>query len=257
MQRYATTSRGHRIYVNDDDPRGERLIAAGGDLNPGSLLLWNIALGAADWDLVVDVGVNYGEMLVGAELPAGAELVGFEPNLALHGPLARTLDESGIALDLRPHAVADRPGTARFVVDSDWSGTSSLHDERHDGTDRWQYRDVEVTTLDDVVRGRRSFCAKIDVEGFEREVVAGAEEALATVSDWLLMLEVAHMSRAFLAHLAERFSVFLMDLRTRRLIRVPGGNAQLADELLDGGWLYRQDCLLSSPAVARTLEAAA
>jgi FkbM family methyltransferase len=252
---YALTESGRRIYVDPDDPRAARLVAAHGDLNPNSLVLWQRALDAHPWDLVVDVGVNYGEMLVGARLPEAATLVGFEPNLALHSHLRRTLDEGGLAVDLRAHAISDAPGTARFAIDGRWSGTSSLDAGGHEDESRWQLVDVEVTTLDEVVGpDAGSFCVKVDVEGFERQVVDGARSTLAQTPAWALMLEVAHMSRLLVAQLAEDFAMFLMDLRTHRLLRVPGGNATVATRMLSSGWLYQHDCLVTSDEIARKLE---
>ncbi|MFC5729272.1 MULTISPECIES: FkbM family methyltransferase [Nocardioides] len=250
----AETRQGRRIYVDPADPRGAQLIAAGGDLNPRSLMLWNLALGLQPWTLVLDIGVNYGEMLVGADLPTDARVIGFEPNTALHPFLVRTLDEAGVEIELRSEALSDAPGTARFAVDATWSGTSSLLDDRHDDGERWRFTEVTKTTLDDVIGAGNDFCAKVDVEGFEREVVVGGRRALASTAHWALMLEVAHISRAYLAQLAEEHPVFLMDPRTERLIRLPGGNAQLAGQLLASTWLHTHDCLVVSSDIARELE---
>jgi FkbM family methyltransferase len=246
---YATTEEGHRIYVKPTDPRALGLIANKGRIIRGSLELWRVALGLHAWQTVIDIGVNYGEMLVGVEIPEGAELIGFEPNTSLHKVLRKTLDARGIAIDLRSQAVADRPGTARFAVDRTWSGTSSLYDERHDGSARWQLRDVEVTTLDEVLGGSgRSFCAKVDVEGFEREVVDGAAASLESTVHWALMLEIEHMDRGYLAELARAREVFVKVKDSTALRRVPGERIAV-EELLDDPTLHRQDCLVVSPSV--------
>lgn len=248
---YATTEEGHRIYVKPTDPRALGLIANKGRIIRGSLELWRVALGLHAWQTVIDIGVNYGEMLVGVEIPAGAELIGFEPNTSLHKVLRKTLDARGITIDLRSQAVADRSGTARFAVDRTWSGTSSLHDERHDGSARWQVREVEVTTLDEVLGGSgRSFCVKVDVEGFEREVVDGAARSLEGTTHWALMLEIEHMDRGYLAELARTRDVFVMEKETTALRQVPGERVAV-EELLDDPTLHRQDCLVLSPALAR------
>lgn len=247
---YATTEEGHRIYVRPTDPRALGLIANKGRIIRGSLELWRVALGLHEWQTVIDIGVNYGEMLVGVEIPEGAELIGFEPNTSLHKVLRKTLDARRIAIDLRSQAVADRPGTARFAVDRTWSGTSSLYDERHDGSPRWQLRDVEVTTLDEVLGGSgRSFCVKVDVEGFEREVVDGATGSLDGTERWALMLEIEHMDRGYLAELARTRDVFVKEKDSMALRRVPGERIAV-EELLDDPTLHRQDCLVLSPALA-------
>ena len=248
---YATTEDGHRIYVRPTDPRALGLIANKGRIIRGSLELWRVALGLHAWQTVIDIGVNYGEMLVGADIGDDVELIGFEPNTALHKVLRKTLDARGISIDLRAQAVADKPGTARFAVDRTWSGTSSLYDGRHeDGSARWQFRDVEVTTLDAVLGDSgRSFCAKVDVEGFERAVVDGAAKALANTDHWALMLEIEHMDRAYLAELARTHDVFVKEKETVTLRRVPGERVGV-DELLEDSTLHRQDCVVLSAALS-------
>lgn len=184
------------------------------------------------------------------EIPAGAELIGFEPNTSLHKVLRKTLEARGVAIDLRSQAVADKPGQARFAVDRTWSGTSSLYDERHDGSARWQLRDVDVTTLDEVLGGSgRSFCVKVDVEGFEREVVDGAARSLERNTHWALMLEIEHMDRGYLAELARTRDVFVKEKDSTVLRRVPGERIAV-EELLDDPTLHRQDCVVLSPALA-------
>ncbi|NGN93136.1 FkbM family methyltransferase [Nocardioides sp. KC13] len=248
---YATTEQGHRIYVKPTDPRALGLIANKGRIIRGSLELWQVALGLHAWQTVIDIGVNYGEMLVGVDIPADAELIGFEPNTSLHKVLRKTLAARGVSIDLRSQAVSDRPGTARFAVDRTWSGTSSLYDERHDGSARWQLRDVEVTTLDEVLGGSgRSFCVKVDVEGFEREVVDGAARSLESTEHWALMLEIEHMDRGYLAELARTRDVFVKEKDSGALRRVPGERIAV-EEMLDDPTLHRQDCLVLSPALLR------
>lgn len=246
----AVTSSGRRIHVDPGDPRAVGLVAAAGDLNPLSLRLWRRVLAAHAWDLVVDVGVNYGEMLVGVDLPSGARVVGFEPNARLRTFTERTLADNGLAVELRSEAVADAPGTARFAVDTTWSGTSSLDTGGLDEPDRWEWLDVEVTTLDAVVPADvASFCVKVDVEGFEREVVAGARSVLARPVPWVLMLEVLHMAEGYLAELAAAYAVLLMR-RDDSLVRVGADDAY---DVLAGGDVYPQDCLVVSEAALALL----
>lgn len=250
---YATTANGHRIYVNPKDPRAIGLVLASGSLIPGSLDLWRTALGLYAWETVIDIGVNYGEMLVGSELPEGAHVIGFEPNTKLHPYLLKTLRKRGLAVDLRSEAIADKPGTARFAVDKTWSGMSSLFDGRHDSSARWRFSEVPVTTLDEVLgTSGRSFCVKVDVEGFEREVVHGASRVLGSTPRWALMLEIDHMAHDYLAKLAEEYDVFVMAKADGTLRRLPADLAAL-EAMLEASDLYKQDCLVVSAAIAAEL----
>ncbi|NKC03252.1 hypothetical protein HED55_07500 [Ochrobactrum haematophilum] len=98
---------GKRIYFDPTDKRGEQLAGSEGTLAPHSLALWNVALKLCPWDYVIDVGCNYGEMLVSADLPVHAEIVAFEPNPRILPYLRKTLSESGTPVRLIERAVAD------------------------------------------------------------------------------------------------------------------------------------------------------
>lgn len=243
------TEDGRTILVDPDDPRAVDLVAAGGDLNPLSLRMWRRALRACPWDVVVDVGVNYGEMLVRPTLPPGARLVGFEPNPVVRELAGRTLALNDLDVDLRAEAVGAAPGRARFAVDRTWSGTSSLDTGTHDEPGRWTFLDVDVTTLDEVLgEAPGPFCVKVDVEGFEHDVVAGARRALATPVPWVLMLEVKHLPVDVLEGLAAEHAVLLLAPGTTpagdRLVRA---HPDHLEDLLPSGKVYGQDCLLAGP----------
>jgi FkbM family methyltransferase len=244
----AVTGSGRAIHVDPADPRGQQLVAAGGDFNPLSKVLWHRALRLHDWQLVVDVGVNYGEMLVEAPVPSGAQVVGFEPNSALHPYLRRTFSGNGLHVDLRSEAVAGAPGTAVLSVDGDWSGQSTLVPPADADPARWRTVEVGVTTLDEVVGAAASWCAKVDVEGAETAVLRGATRVM-DGRPWALMLEVLHLPVDELARIATAHPTYLMDRRTHALVPVPGGNVKLTRDILAAGWLYPQDCLVVSRAV--------
>lgn len=243
------TDDGRTILVDPADPRAVDLVASGGDLNPLSLRMWRRALRAHPWATVVDVGVNYGEMLVRPELPAGALLVGFEPNPTIRALAGRTLALNDLDVDLRPQAVGGAPGRARFAVDHTWSGTSSLDTGAYDEPGRWSFLDVDVTTLDEVLgKAPAPFCVKVDVEGFEREVVAGARRSLAAPVPWVLMLEIKHLPVDVLEGLAAEHAVLLLTPGATpagdRLVRV---HPDHLEDLLPSGKVYAQDCLLAGP----------
>jgi len=243
------TDDGRTILVDPADPRAVDLVAAGGDLNPLSLRMWRRALAAFAWDVVVDVGVNYGEMLVRPTLPTGARLLGFEPNPVVRELAGRTLALNGLDVDLRPQAVGGRTGRARFAVDRTWSGTSSLDTGTYDEPGRWSFLDVEVTTLDDVLGPEPGpFCVKVDVEGFEHEVVAGARRCLATPVPWVLMLEVKHLPMDILEGLAAQYAVLLLAPgATPAGDRFVRAHPDHLEDLLPSGKVYGQDCLLAGP----------
>ena len=160
-------------------------------------------------------------------------------------------------MQLRPEAIADHTAMTTLAVDGEWSGTSSLSTRGRPDGGRWTHHDVPVTTLDEVLGAAPvSFCAKVDVEGWEPQVVAGATRSLSWTEPWALMLEVLHVPRLFLAGLAQRFPLLALDLRTDRFVRLPGGNGMLLDDLLDSTWLHAQDCVVANEAAAATMTGA-
>lgn len=250
-----TNHLGNRIHVDPRDVRGARLRESGGDLNPGSLRLWNHALALRDWSLVIDVGCNYGEMLVSAAIPRGADIVAFEPNRSILPYLKKTLTDWGRPVVLREIAVGDAARAAQsFWVDHEWSGVSRLVISAEQGSDasRYELTSVPVSTLDAELTGpgHSCFCMKVDVEGHEQDVLYGARQLLASTPTWAVMIEILHMPEEQISRLAEEYPLYLFDIRSETLVRHPGGDVELTRRMLESGWLYPQDALLlSSPAV--------
>lgn len=239
---------GNRIYVDPPDPRSEALRLACGDLNPESLKLWRDLLGSDRWDLVVDVGANYGEMLLGVTLPPLATVIAFEPNEVVASHLSRSVREASLTVDVRRQALSDRVGEAWLVVDTAWSGTSRLVPENEPKDVDWSapMQRVSTTTLDEAIGllGARRACIKIDVEGAEERVLKGGQHVLSRLQDLAIQIEILHRTPEEIASWTDVWRVYLRDVRTGALIRVDGSRvAQLAD-LLDQSWIYRQDAVL-------------
>jgi FkbM family methyltransferase len=246
---HVRSSLGHRLYFDPQDERGRELLRSGGTLNPGSAALWEAALALHEWDVVVDVGANYGEMILGFGSPPGARLVCFEPNPRVLPFLRRSIAESGVDVDLREVAIGARDGEARFVMDTVWSGRSGLMStHRTDADLPLDEIPVSIRSLDSELTLPQgdSVCIKIDVEGAELDVLAGANALLKGPRAWALMLEVLHMDPYERARLAHDFTMRLLDRRRRELVVVPPVSPQRLTALLDAGWLHGQDAVLTA-----------
>lgn len=166
---------------------------------------------AGDW--VIDVGANVG--LVSSRL---CQLVGAAGAVWAVEPLPRNVERlkalrarnSLDQLTVLPLALASEPGTARLRIPIRGGGAFSSF------VATWETAgDVEVTTarLDDVVAERRPSrplrLVKIDAEGFEPQVLAGATETLATHRP-LVLCEfndiLLHQAGTSSAALLERFA---------------------------------------------------
>jgi len=129
-------------------------------------------------DLCFDVGANNG---VKAEvlLRLGATVVAFEPQRECREEMFRRLGRDR-CLTIVGAALASQTGTAEFFVNPERTASSFV---RH-----WQGESAtsviaETTTLDEAItaHGIPKYC-KIDVEGFEVEVIKGLSHQIPLVS---------------------------------------------------------------------------
>ena len=135
--------------------------------------------------LFLDVGANIGSYSVLAAKVGGVSVIALEPVPDTFDKLTRNLLINGIQdrVEANRAALGDAPGSLSFsadrdtmnqVVGADYNGASIQ---------------VQVVTLDELLRGRTAQVWKVDVEGFERQVLAGASQALADPDVALVLLE--------------------------------------------------------------------
>lgn len=140
-------------------------------------------------ELVFDVGANLGNRAkVFAKL--GATVVAVEPQ-AVCGDFLETMFTGDRRFHLVRKGLGAAPGTAEMLVSSEHAISSFspewVHSVQVSGRfaqQRWDERQtVEIDTLDRLIAkfGRPAF-VKIDVEGFEHEVVAGLSTAVRGLS---------------------------------------------------------------------------
>ena len=140
------------------------------------MLIWRNGLRPGD--LFIDVGANVGSYAIwAAEL--GAEVIALEPaddtfallkeNVALNGYQIRTIRA----------AAGAEPGTARFT-----SGRDCVN-----RLDPGGIAETAVITIDSIIGNRTVAGMKVDVEGFEIEVLRGCERALSEHRMRLIQLE--------------------------------------------------------------------
>lgn len=147
--------------------------------------------------VLFDVGANVGYFtLIARDL--GAQVHAFEPNPRVRSLLTRTLQLDGSNVVLEPLAVSDRTGTLPLYL-SDGANTGKTSLERT--TD--SAVEVGLVTLDSYVAetGVVPDLVKIDVEGHQGAVLAGAER---TMTDHMPTLIIETKDEAMI-HRVESF----------------------------------------------------
>jgi FkbM family methyltransferase len=143
--------------------------------------VWRQAL--RDGGLFVDVGANVGTYTIwAAEL--GAEVIAIEPAADTYALLHENIVLNGYQVTAVRAAAADHCGTARFT-----SGLDAGNSLANDGPVV-----IELVTIDSLIGDRRVAGMKIDVEGFEIDVLRGATRALADRRIGLIQIEWNELS---------------------------------------------------------------
>ena len=135
-------------------------------------------------DLFVDVGANVGSYTVLASKVCGARTIAVEPDPGTMQALRRNIEINGIEHLVETHeaALGAEDGIARVTVGRDTTNRVLTGARATEAT-----REVRMTTLDTLVGDAQPALLKLDVEGFETEVLEGAAGTLAKPS--LLAIE--------------------------------------------------------------------
>lgn len=125
-------------------------------------------------DLFGDIGANIGSFTVLAAKAVGASVIAAEPLPATFANLAANVRLNDIAgrVNAQCMGLSDHVGELRFTTSKDTMNRVALADDAEDT------QIVPVTTLDALFEARPPSVLKIDVEGHEVAVLAGAERVL-------------------------------------------------------------------------------
>lgn len=137
-------------------------------------------------DLFADVGANAGVYTVLASKVVGCKSVSAEPVPLTFSLLSKNIEANAIQdkVDRRQVGVGSKPDHLRFTA-ALWSFGHVAEDGDEDTVE------VPVEPLDSILAGRVPTVIKIDVEGFEAEVVKGAASTLANPECKAVLIELA------------------------------------------------------------------
>ncbi len=162
-------------------------------------------------DLFVDVGANVGTYTVLAAGVAEADVLACEPVGSTYARLARNIaiNELGPRVRCAQVALSDRSGLVVMTTGLDTMNRVVTGS---------QGQSVPSMTLDSLVGDREPSVLKIDVEGHEDAVIAGAVRTLARDSLCAIILEHGESSPALAQVLAAGFTRYQYDPRARSLV---------------------------------------
>lgn len=138
-------------------------------------------------DLFIDVGANVGAYTLLASGVSGARTVSFEPSPSTFMYLVENVRLNNLAgkVTCINAALGRAEGKIRMT---DGLGTENYVCR---GPEETGGLEVHVTTMDEALKGLDPFLIKVDVEGFESEVFAGAVETLKNPALAALIVERA------------------------------------------------------------------
>ena len=145
-------------------------------------------------DLFADVGANVGSYTVLASGAVGAETVSFEPvpssfNHLIDNVYLNRLVDCVTALNV---AVGSESGELEMMADQD-TVNRVVNDEVYTG----EKVKVSVLSLDEILDGRVPKLIKIDVEGYEAEVLRGARYTLGNPKLEAVLMELNGSGEAY------------------------------------------------------------
>ncbi|MBM7584023.1 FkbM family methyltransferase [Bacillus pakistanensis] len=180
------------LYVNSDENRGRALLIKGGVTQKRLRTFWSNAVKYYNPDVIIDVGVNYGECIFSTTYPSHTKVYGIEANSKLFQYIEKSRaahpNKSQITMI---HALAsDSDGDRKwFFIDKHWSGTSSAsYKPSHHMIEKTP---VETITIDSLFKEDitpKNLLFKIDVEGYEAFVLKGMRQ----------LIEKSHTALGFL-----------------------------------------------------------
>lgn len=197
--RTITLASGVQLVVRSDDFRAFRVAQLRGT-QPEKIAVWR-HLAELRPDLAIDVGANYGEFTM-AIAPSGLKVIAVEANPLVASCLRRTTGPHANVTVVEAAAGAS-PGRATLYMNERSSGSASLASSSPEAERRSQRRggsvrpvDVAVVRLADhlaethpTMASPSGVIVKIDVEGFEEDVLAGLEPLLAQATWWRAIVE--------------------------------------------------------------------
>lgn len=210
----------NKIYVNSEENRGRALLISSGMTQKRLTNFWSKAVNEYSPDVVIDVGVNYGECIFSTNYPAHTQIYGIEANrdLLKYIHLSRDVHQNKAQMKIFNVFAADKEEDKTFYVDKHWSGTSSAaYRPAHDMIEQTTVSSVTIDSIIEEDVTNKNILFKVDVEGYEAFVLKGMSELIQNSASALGFIEFnsEYMEKSgvkihnFLRFLQQHFSVYI------------------------------------------------
>ncbi|WP_230128600.1 FkbM family methyltransferase [Bacillus sp. CECT 9360] len=181
------------LYVNPDENRGRALLISNGITQKRLTHFWQNAVELYNPDLIIDVGVNYGECIFSATYSPHAKLYGIEANRHLLKYIKQSRDvhpnRSQIKI-INAFASDKDDEQTPFFIDKHWSGTSSAsYIPSHNMIEKAEVKSLTIDSLLKEKQTADSILFKIDVEGHEAFVLNGMTDLFENSASALGLIE--------------------------------------------------------------------
>ncbi len=212
------------IFVNPREARGRALLRNHASGQPTLKALWRAALEHLHPTIVLDVGVNYGEFLFLTTYSQDTRIIGIEANPLLESYLERSRAKhpNGDRIELVYALAGSQSDEALpFWVNPAWSGSSSALEPPK--TEQRKKHLVKTLRLDDLFKNtplnEQRLLFKIDVEGYEAQVVSGMTRLFSECTNMVGLIEfnLSALKRAqvdidaYCRTLQETFTIFRVE----------------------------------------------
>lgn len=138
-------------------------------------------------DLFIDIGANVGSYTILAAAVSGSSVVAFEPIPTTYVRLLANIQvNAGLRVIALNEGLGAKSGHLLFTDNLDAENHVLPSDVINDG----ESISVKVNTLDAAVRGLNPKMIKIDVEGFEKEVIRGGSNTFISPSLLAVLIEL-------------------------------------------------------------------
>jgi FkbM family methyltransferase len=181
------------IFVDEEDLKGNSLIRHKGITQPRVVNFWRKIVKDFDPDIILDVGLNYGEILFSTNYKNSAKIFGIEPNINLRPYIKESIKKhiNNKQISIYYKMASDKTLSHHsFYLDNERSGNSSIFNLPERQQTLIKTKSIKIDDLMTIKQvNDKLVLFKIDVEGCEWKVLKGMETTLKSCKQFIGCIE--------------------------------------------------------------------